>query len=85
VDLDKTFTKASEGCLSRLYKKTFKYPGRDLEDMCGLDRVSDCGSPSNFHKKSRVSFETISRYIRNLHVVQDSRKKRLGGKLGKET
>ena len=52
-------------------------PGRDLVDMVSLDRFPDDGSWWNF-KGSFSRMFSISRFIRNPHVLQDSRK-RLGG------
>ena len=60
-----------------------KTPGSDLEDRWSLDTVSDYGSWWNFPRMFRwivPSFNTISWFIRNLHVLQDSRKW-LGGQV----
>jgi len=58
-----------------------KTPGRDLEDRWSLDRVCDVRSWWNFHRSfwsMFLSYDTNSRFIRNLHVLQDSRKRLRG-------
>ena len=49
LDLDETFTEASEWW-SLSYDTSSKTPGRDLKDRWSLDKVSDVGYWWNFHR-----------------------------------
>ena len=58
-----------------------KTPGRDLEERCSLDEVLDEVLDDTFCKDSDGYYESSDNFsssIKNIHVLQDSRK-RLGG------
>ena len=67
LDLDETFTEASEWW-SLSYDTSSKTPGRDLEDWWSLDRVSDVGSWRNFLRSFWMMIPIIWHH---LHVHQE--------------
>ena len=88
VNLDENFTEDSKECSHLIpslgssgASMSTKTPGRELEDRWSLEGFLMVNLDENFTEASNdcsLLSDTITRFIRNIHVLQDSRKRLKG-------